>query len=61
MRAIKIYYDANSEDTSTVRGYRVLHDDRAGRNDLQMIMALTNRNAPWLRLDAGRLDVNRIK
>lgn len=63
MRAIKIYWRVDGEGRKTgVGGYRVIRDDgRGGRNDLELIMALTNEGMPWLRLDEGRLDVKRLK
>ncbi len=61
MKAIKIYYRQNGEGVAELTGYRVLRDDGRRRNDLQLMMALTNREIPWLRLDVGQLDVKRLK
>lgn len=61
MKAIKIYYKQDSEGMAELKGYKVLHDDDRSINDLQLIMALINRKIPWLKLDSGCLDVNKLK
>lgn len=66
MKAFKVYGTAGKNLTFEVKGYRVVHDDGCRRDDLQAMMAVIawvcrmSEVTEWLKLDVGRLDVDRL-
>lgn len=60
MRGIKFIYDKTGTK-AVISGYKVITGDESAGNDLQLMMALINPIISWLKLDSGRLDVNKLK